>query len=353
MDKFSKNTCALILGAVIALASGCGKEPEPEIVLVPEEAANRYTVTEAKVSDVVKTEKITLKYTQKEPADHSFELSGYSIKGIYVSKGDHVKKGDLIAELDRSEVEDNLLEIDNLLNEYDTELKFLYERKALEYDQAKRMLDSGELKNEAAYEDYIKQVDDKYAEKIKEYEDDKYYQELRREYYGNQLEEGRIYASMDGVVSYVRSYSSFQQSIQGQKVVSIVDSAKCAFSCDAVYTDHFTEGGKYVVKAINDVEYETVFHLSEDGLTMEFELVEPDYGISIGTKAYYHVILDISKDVVAVDKLAVHHAGDLYYVYYLDDNDIRTVEYVDIGLTGDDLCEITSGVNPGDILVLK
>ncbi len=52
-------------------------------------------------------------------------------------------------------------------------------------------------------------------------------------------------------------------------------------------------------------------------------------------------------------KKAVHTVGDEYYVYFTDENNIRTVQYVTVGLKGDDRYEILSGIKEGDFLVIK
>ena len=115
-----------------------------------------------------------------------------------------------------------------------------------------------------------------------------------------------------------------------------------------------TEGEHYSIRLDNGgVYYDTVYHLSEDGTELLFELTEPNYDITIGAKAELYLVKKTAENVIAVSSDAVHHAGDLYYVYYLDENDIRSVVYVTVGLVGDKDTEITSGVKAGDLLVTR
>ncbi len=345
----------LIATFMTTLFSGCADDEQNTIVIEKEKAKSNYTLTKAEQKDVILSDVITLQYTQKEQAEQYFALSGYTVKEMYVEKGDMVKKGDLLGELNRPDLEESIRNIQSEIDECNTTLKLLEERKALEYDQADRMLKSGELKNKAEYDEYIKKIDEKYESEGKEYADYAYYEGLRLDYYTNQYEDGKLYASMDGMVSYVRLYSDSQYSSNTQRAVTLIDSAKCAFASDMIeLAEKFTEGEHYTIKAsFGNATYETVFHLSDDGTQLLFELEEPDYNIAIGTKAVISVVRETAENVVAIDSQAVHHAGELYYVYYLDENDIRQVVYVTIGLVGDKETEITSGVKAGDFIVTR
>ncbi len=348
---------AMALGTVLTagMLSGCSNAEENVIVIEKEKKKSNYSLTQAERKDVILSDVLVLQYTQKEQADQYFKLSGYTVKDLYVEKGDMVKKGDLLGELNRPDLEEEIHNIQLEIDECNVTLKLLEERKALEYDQADRMLKSGELKNQADYEAYKLKIDEKYAEESKEFADYAYYEGLRLDYYTKQYEDGKLYASMDGMVSYARIYSDSQYASSTQRAITLIDSEKCAFASDRVeLAEKFTEGGRYTIKAsYGSATYDTVFHMSDDGTQLLFELVEPDYNISIGTKAEISVVKEISSDVVAVVSTAIHHAGDMYYVYYLDENDIRNVVYVTIGLVGDKETEITSGVNAGDFIVTR
>lgn len=340
--------------AAVSIFTGCGDKKENVIEIEKEKKQSFYSLTKAENQDVILTDLLVLKYTQKEQAEQYFKLSGYSVKEIYVSKGDMVKKGDLLGELNRSDLEEEIRQIKTTIAESNKAIELISERKALEYNQAERMIASGELKEED-YDAYINAIDEKYGKQTKEYEDLVAYQTLRLDYYNQQYEDGKLYASMDGMVSYARIYSASQLSSDSQKAVTLIDSDKCAFACDLIeYADVLTEGAHYTIRmAYDGKEYDTVYHLSDDGTQLLFEMVEPNYDLSIGAKAELRIVKDIAENVVAVENRAVHHAGELYYVYYVDENDIRRVEYVTVGLEGDTLTQITSGVNAGDILVTR
>ncbi|MCR5584631.1 MAG: biotin/lipoyl-binding protein [Lachnospiraceae bacterium] len=342
----------LTLGMVL-FAGGCKEEENHEIVVEEKPAQSEYLLAEAEKGDVVLTKKVTLKYAQKDSENLNFKLEGYQIKGVYVEKGDKVKKGDLLAELNMEEAGEEYEKCLSTIEIYETSLNFLIEQKDLALDQSKRMLASGEI-DEAGALERNKKIEEEYEPQIKEYRDLIEYETLRKEYYGGQVEEGRIYAGIDGTVAFVRSFSSTARSIKTQNVVTIFDSAKCSFICAGEeYAEYMHDGMKCTIELLNGTPYDTVYRFSPEEGELVFELEEPDYTLSIGTKAYYYIVLDERKDVLRVPKKAVHHAGDDYYVYYTDENNIRTVQYVEVGLEGNDYTEIISGINEGDFLVLK
>ena len=332
---------------------GCGEAEKHEIVVDEKPDRTEYQLAEATVGDVLLTKKVTLKYAQKDSENLSFKLEGYRIKGVYVEKGDKVKKGDLLAELNMEEAGEEYENCANIISLYETSLGFLTEQKDLALDQTKRMLESGET-DEAGAKERNKKIDEEYDPQIKEYKDLIEYQTLRRDYYGSQVEEGRIYAGIDGTVAFVRSFSSTALSVKTQNVVTLFDSAKCSFMCEGEqYKDYMKDGMKCTIELLNGNLYDTVYRYSPEEGELVFDLEKPDYTLSIGTKAYYRIVLDERKDVLRVPRKALHHAGDSYYVYYTDENNIRTVQYVEVGLEGDDYVEILSGINEGDFLVLK
>lgn len=339
---------SILIGSVFA---GCGKTEEVELPMVEEEKVSSYYLTQAETMEVVLSDKIDLKYTQKEQADYSFPIGGYYVKKLPFKKGDTVKAGDLLAELDRPDLEEEVKMLKTDISEIDVELKMLAEQKALEYDQASRMVKSGELKS-SEYDSYIAALDEKYAEKCADYENTKAYEEMRLEYYEAQFEAGKIYATMDGVVSFAREYTGSQTCVEKQRVVSLIDSAKCAFASDETeFKDVLVEGEHYTISTFAGKKYDTVYHYFEEGDLLMFELVVPDYDITIGTKADVKIEKEKVSDAVAVINSAIHHAGDKNYVYFVDENDVRHFQYIEVGLKGDTHTQILSGVKSGDILV--
>ncbi|MCQ2506398.1 MAG: efflux RND transporter periplasmic adaptor subunit [Lachnospiraceae bacterium] len=343
-------SCILSLLLVLVF-SGC--EEEKELVIVEEESYSNYSLTSAKRTDLKKTASVITKYQQKVTEDLSFSLDGYRIKKYYVAIGDKVQKGDLLAELELSNLNEVIEEIDNTISSAKLELDFVIKQKELRLSQAERMLEKSEI-DELGYERELYIISEEYDGIISEYEDLIYYEQVRRDYYGKQLEGGRLYATMDGIVTFVRSWSRWgSYSVSGQKVVSISDNDICAFnSTDYEYAKYFKENEHYFLD-VNGEKKETVFHLSKKDKMLVFELLEDDLELVIGTKGTYSIVLSEKKDALCISKNALHKADDKYYVYVLGDDNVRSIRYVITGLEGDREVEIVSGIDENDILVLR
>ncbi len=343
-------TCAFL---TLFSLCGCGEKKDREIEVYEEPKKPEYTLAEVSRGNVVLSKRVTLMYSHKDSEELYFKTEGYPIKAVYVEKGDKVKAGELLAELDMGDVSD---EYDNCLSSielYETNLRFLNEQRDLALRQSDDMLESGEL-NKEGFKNRNAGIEEEYAPKIKEYVDLITYENLRKDYYGAKLEEGRIYAGIDGIVAFARKFSASAYSIKAQKVITILDSEKCSFTCsDSEYAKYMKDGQKCTIELLNGTMYDTIYHYLPDEKEMVFELEVPDYTINIDSKAYYSIILDERKDVIMAPRRSVHHAGDNYYVYYTDENNIRSVQYVEVGLEGNDYYEIVSGINEGDVLVLK
>ena len=61
--------------------------------------------------------------------------------------------------------------------------------------------------------------------------------------------------------------------------------------------------------------------------------------------------MDERKNVLSLPKGAIYYADGKPYVYILDENSYRQINWVDIGLIGDDRVEITGGLSEGDMVV--
>ncbi len=344
---------SVFAAGMLVFATGCGEDHDHEIVIEEEKPKPQYSMAEAEVGDVISAQKVTLRYSQKDSEVLKFKVDGYQIKGVYVQKGDKVKKGDLLAELDMETAGDEYDSCVSEIENYTDTLTMLEEQLNLALDQTQRMLKSGET-DAAGAEIRDKEIHEEYDPEIKEVKDYITYETMRKDYYGAQVEEGKIYAGIDGTVANVRDFSSTARSSKIQSVITVFDSEKCSFTCDADGLENYLEKGKtYVIELLNGTQYETAFSYSKEFDELVFELREPDYNLSIGTKAYFSVVLDKRENVIRVPVKAVHHAGDKYFVYYSDENNIRTVQYVEVGLKGNDYYEIVSGINEGDLIVIK
>ncbi|MBJ6363188.1 efflux RND transporter periplasmic adaptor subunit [Paenibacillus sp. GCM10012307] len=110
--KWMRTALVLMLGAALAVTSGCSllpKEEDEEVLppITPPQVSKKpeYTVTTTTLETAV-TGSGKLLSVQEETA--SFQLDGMKLKSIAVKPGDNVKEGQVIAELDVTAMEKSL-----------------------------------------------------------------------------------------------------------------------------------------------------------------------------------------------------------------------------------------------------
>jgi RND family efflux transporter MFP subunit len=101
-----------------------------------------------------------------------------------------------------------------------------------------------------------------------------------------------------------------------------------------------------IVRFTRNVNFET--------RTMETEIDVDNKDLSISPGMYANTLLELDdhKNVVTVPVEALVLSGRRQTVYALDDDNRVHVRNVQVGLQGQKLCEIVSGLNPGDRVVI-
>ena len=59
------------------------------------------------------------------------------------------------------------------------------------------------------------------------------------------------------------------------------------------------------------------------------------------------------EQVLFLPKKAVNKADDKYYVYVADENGMRQVKWIEVGVFGDNLVEIVGGLEEGDKVIQR
>jgi hypothetical protein len=165
---------------------------------------------------------------------------------------------------------------------------------------------------------------------------------------------------MDGVVYTVAEGLEGSTSKKDEVVMTIVDNASGRFETEEPdYASYFHEGEPVEMKIVYGSasgDYEVVpVDMASWGEKQVFEVFSgPDNeGIDVGVTATIKVVLDRHDQVLALPVGAIYHADGKPYVYVLDENDFRQIVWIETGLEGDDLVEVTSGLNEGDKVVYK
>lgn len=343
----------LIFSCALAIC-GCKKTQGNDDVsaVVAAGSEQSYEMTTVQRGDVQKTKVIVANYQQVKAENLSFSVSGRRLSGVYVSMGDTVTKGTLLAELYCDEEKKELAELEYRIKTQEMQIEHLREQKELELAQLARR--KGTMSDEA-YEEEVAALEKNYRLQTEDIEDQLYIEQMLYDELYQWIEGCRIYAGMDGAVTYMGDTGSSFVSWAGNKVFTVSDSAECAFLCtEKDYIPYFHLGETYVFATSSGVEYETVLEeIDEEQGVMKFELTVPQYNMTLGQRVLYSLVLEEKKDVLSIPKNAVHYAGGKAYVYYFDDEENRQIKEIEIGLQADSKMEVVSGLAEGDEVILR
>ena len=353
--KTRKFVSITALAAAISVSlSGCfllPEEPEiPALPLVTSQIEEEYKTETVQKGDLELTADVSFSNVPLQEEDLKFSISGQRYGGIYVQVGDSVKAGDLVAEMNNSAVNSQIASIDK-------QLSLL----AIELDIAVQSLEVARQLNVQAGKD----ISD-YEKKVTQLEDEAYILNLRRQELEDEKESRRLYASIDGTVTYAKTINSGSTTIKNSAVVTIANREEYILSAFTEYYDAFASGEKYAV-VIGDVPYEAV---AVEAVELGFEPESRDNKGTMEEKVYLvltdedvffesesfrgevHLVLDSRQDVMWLPSKAVVTIGGQPMVYYQDETGLRSAKAVETGLEADSGIEIISGLEVGDEVII-
>lgn len=372
MNKCFKVRCyrnAVAFGLAMCLGlAGCGEvEEEEDSIVVVERGKEEsiYTLAVAAVNNVVKTETVRCTYRQVSDQELSFSVSGKRVENIYVYVGDMVKKGQLLAELQGCDRDDDIEQLEYQIKRNELLLSYLdtnenYEKSSRWWTYVYKS--SGSETEEERLKADLANIEQNYRYNREDLEDAIRLDKLELDAIRKSVEEGRIYAGMDGEISYMHTDLAKMNVVEGQTVFKIIDSSVCLFETTRVeYADYFKENETVLLTigtGKNAVQVQALPHKMEEweaDKKLSFELVNTAEGenVTVGTNG--SITLEVSRKdhVLCIPSQAVHKADGKNYVYVLGENDIREVKWIETGLYGDSLVEVVSGLTEGENIILK
>lgn len=322
-----KHLISILCAACLFAGCGVPLENEPAVIVVPEREPAKYSTAVVKRTDLRLSKSVSCTFQQSEETTVIIPNAGKQVTKICVANQEKVQKGQLLIMLGEEGLEDRI-----------EELTYNIERNKI----------------------LLKYTDEKEKVKREDLEDKIYIDNLSLEKMQQELKDCRIYAEADGIVTWIKNGLLGSTSAENERVMTIVDTDSCIFTVSKnKYTDYLSPD-KNVPMKINvgtaAGHYELIpYNTEEWGNKLYYEL-SPDYAdveIKVGTTGYITVVMDEKKDVLKLPAKAIHEATDKAFVYVLDENQVRTVKWVTVGLYGDDGVEIVSGLNEGEMVLLK
>lgn len=363
MYKYKKKTKILLLAAgliMTAAFSGCTQETDPgeNRVIVEQEAPEvDYKLAAVVRGDVISSTGLRCTYTQYNGANLSFPISGKMVSKVYVKDGDTVKKGDLLAELSGGSRADEIEQLEYqiarneaLLAQIDDTENYEISRRWLNkiynhgFDQTGD-IENLQKNNERLRQDYTDAID----------LDRKQLNQIKTE-----VRQSKLYAPFEGTVSIVKKNLEGSTSVRDEVVMQVKDNSECFFSTKTMTNrDSIKEGQQLdmnVVAGPGKGSYKVEpYQMSLWTDQMFFSIVEGAEGVifDTGDTGTVTVIIDSRENVLTLPVEAVHDAEDRWYVYVINDEGVRDVKWIEVGLTGGGLAEIVGGLEEGEKVILR
>lgn len=360
--------------AVCMMATACGKNNDkqiiPELINPAMSISNTVKVERGSISNDKIFKGEIIPYTE----ENSFDMAG-SVDTVFVKEGDRVKKGDKLAVLiggvdstEKKDVEEKIASynkncaVENLEAEYD--IKIMKLEKGLLGDEIKSAKGANKKKLKKEYK--IKEADIKIAEQKLANSKELQAIELKelkrqRDSLNTDIRNYYLYASMDGVVSFVAAKSNDQVEI-GTLIVAISDESRLHLRTDYVMQDDYNKSKnqymlygdkKYNVK-MRPVDIMQVKEQLAMGMKVSsyFDIVNPDGKLKIGECIDLKLEYDSSEDTLYLPLNAVYTEKEQSYVYlYEGDRKIKTE--IEKGISNSTYVEILSGLKEGDDVYVK
>lgn len=354
-----KRICAVLLVAALPLLSSCSLIPqEEELPQMPvvQEIADTVIETVAVMRGELIEEKIfSCSYQPIGEEKLYFPENGQAIAAIYVQPGDEVKVGDLIAELDNTQIQQEIdvqqQTVDSLNLQIAQEQNFIEvqeERIAVlkALAQTDPSYDARVTSAEASLESRNAQVTYLYAQlsveksALGELED--------------ALKNRQLYASIDGTVSYTLNLGSSTVYTKNQLICTIQDLSKASF------VGAFKEGQLALDQQVSlrtdentlEAVVESISQADEDGnCTVSFSLLTPDASLKAGDSARITLVVNHLEDTLYLPDSAVQKESGNYFVYYVDQNGLIGAKAIEAGLTINKCTQIISGLEEGELVL--
>jgi len=365
--------------------SACGLLPTEEEVLAPplvEPEQITYKTAEATIGYIEDSIKKTAYFIPVIDKEHFFTNRSGRLKAIHVKPGDTVKAGDVIAELLTNDIEKEIESQKILVDSLIKACSYIEQKSAIEIKAAENNLADLEKRHREMKENAglyaandIENIENEiknqkinleklildYSNQLEMKKNELMLAELKLAQLEEELDQCRLYASADGIVTYVLNINEGDIVDVYKTIVTISDPKvlyleyKGSNSGDfklgmkvQVTVNKKTYSGEVVLTAAN-VPFEEMEKYKE---TVQIKLDELPEGVKMGDSAEIKLVRDFRENAVIIPKRAVRTYLGKDVVYVLEDG-IRVERYVQKGIQSTSDVEITEGVKAGELVIIE
>ena len=327
-------------------------EPEvPELPLVTPYSGAEYITAQVTRGDLTLVQTVNCTFSATRQENLKFTTADKPYGTVFVTVGQEITAGTLVAELDAAEVKEKLRQTEEEIA-----------RLELQVRTAERALELA-LQEEALRKADNTTTSDARAADLAYYRESRVIRQEKREELSAELESLRLYAGIDGIVTYVKTVREGETSSKADLVATITDTASSMFtgSTDAW---RWLPAGTEVEVRCGDAEYPCVvvsaaslgleeYEDARGNRTVYLKLKGPETPAGDSARGTVELLLDSREDVLILPKRAVFTVGDQYYVYFEDENGLKNAKPVSCGLLAGWYIEVTGGLSEGDTVIVS
>ena len=345
------------------LLSGCGILPKEEeyekAPLIPAYQKEQWEVAYVQRGDMVLSQTLSCTYMPVQTQTVSFDEADARFDELFVAVGDRVVAGQLLAQLDVSGLQEQMKECELQIGKLQLKIAAMEENLALALDR-ERILREGSTQQEL--EAALEKIQMQYDLQKQPLVDEAEILQMRLEDCRTKLQNRRLYAGIDGIVTFTRSVKKGDRIAAGEKLVVIEDSASSAFCADSRYWQYFQPGQEYTI-TVDDTQYlaqvvsETDIGLPETDKTNAiyaltyFQLKEQTPYLEDGDRGSVTLVLDSREDVLMIPESAVSNTKGNTVVYYQDEHGMKNHKIVEVGMAANGMIEVISGLTEGECII--
>ena len=334
MTKISscrKVTYLILIGLLLCNLTGCMLLPKEEelkkVSFVKSDILDEYSFVTVERMDLEKSLNISCVYRQMQEEYLSFHVDDKEVEGVYVKIGDSVKKGSLLASLRVDELKDEINALEDSIEQIkhsisELKLKAKYDKEYVELEYKYSHLSKVER------EQKILEIDDNLKSQLEGKENEITIKNLRLKEKQEILVGSKILAPIDGVVSYIMEDLENSKSQDNLAVIKMLNPEKCAFEIynegDASY---LKVGEEYKVES-EGITYEGTI-LPLESKKQSFLYLQPKEtftNMEVGQQGQINFVVESRKNVLALPNNVVHKAENYYFVYVIDEENIKRIK---------------------------
>ncbi len=352
---YRKAICSILAVLLLSNLSGCmllpKEEEERQMLFVQADEVEEYSFVSPVRMDLEKILDIDCTYRQLEEENMSFKLDGQTIEEVYVATGDKVIKGTLLATLRMPDLEKELKSIEDSIVQLKQTIKQLKldtetQKSNVEIDYKYKTISKAERDLK------ISEIESNLKSLLTTNEDQLHIINLRLKEKQEAIAGSKIYAPIDGVISYVKANLKGSISEENMAVIKMINPAKCAFEIFKTEdTAYLIEGQKYNVDC-NGVIYEgTIMPISDEENSIYLQMKEIPPNLTVGDIGSIHYLADSRKNAIVMPTNTIHEGEGFKFVYILNENNIKAIKKVETGLQTNEFVEIVNGLQDEELVI--